>query len=365
MEKVISDDAARIAQTLERIIPADAAVLQAAQERQPQLTKPVGSLGRLEEVANRCAAICGTLTFDLSKPRIVVFAGDHGVCAEGVSPYPQIVTTQMVLNYLHGGAAINCLARSFGVELQIVDVGVIGPIPEVDGLVRRNVAKGSRNFCQEAAMSSAEMYAAMSVGVALAEEAIAAGCNLLGFGEMGIGNTTAASAITAALTGCSVAQSVGRGAGADDECLKRKISAVERALALHQPYLEDPFEILQRVGGLEIAAMCGFCLGAAAGHRPVITDGVIATSAAALAVRMNYDVKDYLFAGHSSVEPAHNFLMEIIGQRPLLSLEMRLGEGTGAALAIPIMQGAAAMFTGMATFESAGVTGAEGEVEHA
>ncbi len=354
-----------IAQTLQRISPADTAMLRAAEARQPHLTKPVGSLGRLEEIANRCAAISGTLTPDLSHPRIVVFAGDHGVCAEGVSPYPQVVTTQMVVNYLGDGAAINCLAKSFGVELRIVDVGVIGPIPEIAGLVRRNVAKGTRNFCQEPAMTSEEMNAAIEVGITMAEEAAADGCNLLGFGEMGIGNTTPASAITAALTGCPVPQAVGRGTGADDECLKRKIAVVERALALHQAHLSEPTEVLRRIGGLEIAAMSGFCLGAAACRKPVLTDGLIATSAAAVAVRMNPIVKDYVFAAHTSVEPGHKFLIEIIGQRPLLDLGMRLGEGTGAAMAIPLMQGAVAAFTGMATFESAGVATAESKQEQA
>jgi nicotinate-nucleotide--dimethylbenzimidazole phosphoribosyltransferase len=363
--EITTDQNTALTKTLQRIESADQAMLRAAEQRQPHLTKPVGSLGRLEEIANRCAAIFGTLTPSLSRPRIVVFAGDHGVCAEGVSPYPQIVTTQMVVNYLRNGAAINCLANSFGVELRIVDVGVIGPIPEIPGLVRRNVAKGTRNFCQEAAMTAEEMCAAIEVGITMAEEAAADGCNLLGFGEMGIGNTTPASAITAALTGCPVPQSVGRGTGADDECLKRKIAAVERGLALHQAHLSDPFEILRRIGGLEIAAMCGFCLGAAACRKPVLTDGLIATSAAAVAVRINPRVKDFLFAAHASVEPGHKFLMEIIGQRPLLDMGMRLGEGTGAAMAIPLMQGAVAAFTGMATFESAGVATAESKQEQA
>lgn len=345
--------------TLQRICPIDRAVLQAAEKRQFSLTKPAGSLGRLEEIANRCAAIFGTLSYSLAKPRIVVFAGDHGVCAEGVSAYPQIVTTQMVLNYLNDGAAINCLARCGGIDLKIVDVGVIGPIPELPGLVRRNVAKGTRNFCNEPAMTLDEVNAALEVGISMAEGAASDGCSLLGFGEMGIGNTTAASAITAALSGCPVNSAVGRGTGSDDAGMARKIKAIERALALHAAYLSDPLQILMRVGGLEIAAMCGFCLGAAANRKPVVTDGLIATSAAALATRMNPLVKDYLFAAHSSVEPGHKYLLEVIGQRALLDLNMRLGEGTGAALAMKIMQGAAATFNEMATFESAGVATSE------
>jgi nicotinate-nucleotide--dimethylbenzimidazole phosphoribosyltransferase len=332
-----------------------------AEARQLELTKPPGSLGRLEEIANRCAAIFESLSFRLARPRIVLFAGDHGVCAEGVSPYPQEVTAQMVLNFVRGGAAINCLARAGAIELQVVDVGVasplVGGVAEADGLISWRVAGGTRNFCREAAMSRAETEAAMAVGTGMAQHAVREGCDLLGFGEMGIGNTTAAAAITAALTGCAPSEAVGRGTGADEACLSRKISAVERALALHGGALASPLEILAHVGGLEIAAMCGFCLGAASCRRPVVMDGFIATAGAALAVGIEPHVKDYLFAGHLSPEPGHRRLLGWIGLEPLLDLEMRLGEGTGAALAMKIIQAAAEAFTGMATFTSAGVSG--------
>jgi|WetSurMetagenome_2_1015567.scaffolds.fasta_scaffold38691_2 nicotinate-nucleotide--dimethylbenzimidazole phosphoribosyltransferase len=361
MKRTSTSDTSFIAETAQRIQPANAAVLRLAEARQRQLTKPEGSLGRLEEVANRCAAIFGSLRFSVSKPRIVVFAADHGVCAEGISAYPQIVTKQMVLNCLHGGAGINCLARAGEIDLKIVDVGIIGPLEDVTGLVCRNVAMGTRNFCIAPAMTSNEAFAALRVGVEMANEAVADGCNLLGFGEVGIGNTTSASAITAALTGCPVHEAVGRGTGADPACLKRKISAIERALALHRGHLSDPIEILTRVGGLEIAAMCGFCLGAAANCRPVLTDGLIATSAAALAVSIEPKVKDYLFASHASVEPGHKHLLDLIEQRPLLNLNMRLGEGTGTALAMKIIQGAVVAFREMATFDSAGVSELEEE----
>jgi len=343
-------------ETIRSIEPVEHDLVEKARERQRLLTKPEGSLGRLEEVANRCAAIFGGLAFSVSKPRIVVFAGDHGVCAEGVNPFPQAVTAQMVLNFVHGGAAINCLARTCGVELKVVDVGVIGPLPKVAGLIDRKVAKGSRNFCQTTAMTREETLAALCVGIEMAKQAVADHCDLLGFGEMGIGNSTTASAVTAALTKRPIREVVGKGTGADDACLTRKISAVERALQLHRANLSDSFNILMSVGGLEIAAMCGFCLGAAAHRRPVLTDGFIATSAAALAVRLQPHVQDYLFAAHASAEPGHTHLLELIGQRPLLSLDMRLGEGTGAALAMKIVQAAVAAFTEMATFESAGVS---------
>jgi nicotinate-nucleotide--dimethylbenzimidazole phosphoribosyltransferase len=344
-------------ETLSRIRPVDERWAALAAARQLELTKPPGSLGRLEEVANQCAGICGTLSFTVARPRIVVFAGDHGVCAEGVSPYPQEVTTQMVLNFLRGGAAINCLTQAGGIDLKVVDVGVVGSLPAMEGLISRRVAPGTRNFCLESAMTEDEALAAVDVGIEMGNDAIASGCDLLGFGEMGIGNTTSASAITAALTGCPVRQVVGRGTGANDGCLRRKISAVERALGLHAGQLSRPLDVLTRLGGLEVAAMVGFCLGAAAGRRPVLTDGFIATSAAALAVQMKPNVKGYLIAAHASSEPGHQPLLDLIGARPLLDLEMRLGEGTGAALAMKVVQAAVAAFANMATFASAGVSG--------
>jgi nicotinate-nucleotide--dimethylbenzimidazole phosphoribosyltransferase len=343
-------------ETLQRIEPVDQGLLEIAAERQRHLTKPEGSLGRLEEVANRCFAIFGGHPFSVFKARIVVFAGDHGVCAEGVNPYPQAVTTQMVLNYLRGGAAINCLARAGGIELKIVDVGVIGPLPASSNLIDRNVAHGTRNFCAGPAMTRDEVIAALRAGIDMANDAVADGCTLLGFGEMGIGNTTPASAVAAVLTGRPVLEVVGRGTGASDDCLRRKISAVERGLALHREHLKNPLDILTNVGGLEIAAMCGFCLGAAASRRPVLADGLIATSAAALAVQMQLAVKDYLFAAHASTEPGHAPLFKLIGHQPLLDLGLRLGEGTGVALAMKLVQAAVAAFNEMATFESAEVS---------
>ena len=340
---------------MEAIRPIDAKWIDAAERHQLELTKPPGSLGRLEEIANRCAAIRETLVLTAARPRIVIFAADHGVCAEGVSAYPQEVTAQMVANYLRGGAAINALARAGDIELKVVDVGVLAPL-SVDGVVSRRAAAGTRNFCVEPAMSEAEMIAALETGIELAAEAAAEGCDVLGFGEMGIGNTTSASAITAALTGEPVESVVGRGTGVDDEGVARKRRAIERGLALHAGRLRSATGILQCVGGLEIAAMCGFCLGAA-GHRlPVVTDGFIATAAAALAVRMSPATAGYLFAAHQSVEPGHASLMAIVGQAPLLQLGMRLGEGTGAALAIGVVQAAVAAFTQMATFAGAGVS---------
>jgi nicotinate-nucleotide--dimethylbenzimidazole phosphoribosyltransferase len=335
----------------ERIQPVDPQWISRARARQLELTKPPGSLGRLEDVANRLVAIQETLAPTVDRARIVLFAADHGVCAEGVNPYPQAVTAQMVANFLRGGAAINALAHAAGVELEIVDAGVAHEIPVSEGLLRRPAGRGTANFCTGPAMTEEQAVAALLVGIERSEGA----AELLGMGEMGIGNTTAASAVTAALTGLDPATVIGHGTGADDATMARKRSAVERALALHGPHLHGPLDILERLGGFEIGAIAGLCLGAAARRCAVLVDGFIATAAAALAVRFHPAVRDYLIPAHRSTEPGHGPLLEIIGHRPLLDLEMRLGEGTGAALAVPVVRAAVAAFNGMATFASAGV----------
>jgi nicotinate-nucleotide--dimethylbenzimidazole phosphoribosyltransferase len=339
-----------------RILPIDPHWLAAAERHQNDLTKPPGALGRLEAVANRCAAIFGSLTPPVDAARIVVFAADHGVFEEGVSAYPREVTAQMVLNFMNGGAGINALAQAAGIDLVIVDAGVATPLPDLPGLIRHHVADGTRNFTREPAMTATEVNQALEAGFAECETAVVDGYTLLGCGEMGIANTTSAAAIAVALTGRPIAEVTGRGTGADDACLARKISAIERALALHGPSLATPLDVLQRLGGLEIAEMCGFFLAAASLRRPVVVDGFIAAAAAALAVRMSAPSRDYMFAAHRSAEPGHSALLDIIGHQPLLDLGMRLGEGTGAALAMHLIQSAVAAFTGMATFSSAGVS---------
>jgi nicotinate-nucleotide--dimethylbenzimidazole phosphoribosyltransferase len=349
----------RLDNLLRSIQPVDVAFIEKARARQLELTKPPASLGRLEEIANRIAAIQVTLSPSVDRSRILLFAADHGVCAEGVNPYPQAVTAQMVANFLRGGAAINAIARSVRAELEIVDAGVALDIPGEGRLIRRPIARGTKNFCVEPAMSREQASAAITMGAEMAERAVADGCRLLGIGEMGIGNTTAASALTAALTGLSAVSVTGVGTGADDACLLRKRSAIERALALHGPWIDGPLDMLARLGGFEIGAMCGCCLGAAANRCALLVDGFIATAAAALAVRFDPRVKNYLLAAHLSTEPGHAPLLQIIGQRPLLDLEMRLGEGTGAALAIPVVRSAVEAFTSMATFASAAVSDRE------
>lgn len=347
---------ARLTDLLAQIERVDSGWVEQARQRQLRLTKPPLSLGRLEEIANRVAAIQATLSPSADRAKIVVFAADHGVCEERVNPFPQAVTAQMVANFLGGGAAINVLAGVTAADLEIVDMGVATAIPVTEGLIRRSIARGTANFCRTAAMSREQALAAIFAGSERGAEAAAQGYRLLGMGEMGIGNTTSASALAAALTGLAPASVIGAGTGADAEGMARKRSAVERALALHRDHLHDPIEILARLGGFEIAAMSGFCFGAAARRSVVLVDGFIATVAAAIAVAAKAEVGEYLFAAHRSTEPGQAPLLDRMGLKPLLDLDMRLGEGTGAALAIPIVRAAVRAFTRMATFESAGVS---------
>jgi len=349
--------------TLDSIAPTDGTWLAKSQARQQTLTKPPGSLGRLEGIAERLCAIQSTLKPDVSRRRIVVFAADHGVASEGVSPYPSEVTAQMVANFLAGGAAINVLARGSGTELSVVDVGVGSDLPFNEGPAKdgvefrsRRVRNGTANMAQGPAMSEKDMLRAVSVGIEEAQRAADAGVTIVGLGEMGIGNTTAASAVTAALTGCDPPRVTGRGTGVDDAALARKIHTVDTALKVNRPRQGEPLDVLRKVGGLELAALCGLCLGGAANRLAIVTDGFIATAAAALAIALSPFLADYLFAAHLSPEPGHRVLLERIRLEPLLDLEMRLGEGTGAALAMNLVVAAAEAFNEMATFTSAGIS---------
>jgi nicotinate-nucleotide--dimethylbenzimidazole phosphoribosyltransferase len=332
---------------------------QDARRHLDDLTKPRGSLGRLEDIAAQIYAIrAGRIDLPL-RCGVCVFAADHGVTEEGVSAYPSAVTAQMVHNFLRGGAAINVLSRHCGAAIRIVDVGVDATFEDAPELVQAKVRRGSRNLRREAAMSEEEVAEAIGVGVRMAEEAADKGLQVVAGGEMGIGNTTAASAIAAMLTGLSVASLTGYGTGLDDVGKSRKMQVIEEALALHfgeHKISVAPLEILRCVGGLEIAAMTGFMLEAAAQHMAVICDGFIATSAAAVACAINPNVKEYLLAGHCSEEPGHAHLLRHIGIEPILQLNMRLGEGTGAVLAMPLIESALRLFKEMATFSSAGIS---------
>jgi nicotinate-nucleotide--dimethylbenzimidazole phosphoribosyltransferase len=339
-----------------RIEPINDSWIDAARERQLTLTKPAVSLGRLEEIANQLAAIQQTTTPGVTKKRIYVVAGDHGVTAEGVSAYPREVTAQMVDNFLHGGAAINVLARHGGIEVKVVDASVDADLSEREGLINVKQMRGTANFARGPAMTREEAERLTLAGVELARSAGAEGVNLLGIGDMGIGNTTAASAVTAALTGVDPAILTGRGTGVDDAGLNHKIEVIRRALTVNRPNRGDAIDILAKVGGAEIAVMMGIVIGAATQRIPVVADGFISTAAAALAVTLCPNASGYLFLAHRSVEPGHTALIDLIGIQPLLDLKMRLGEGTGAALAIHIIEASAKLLGEMATFAEAAVS---------
>lgn len=347
--------------TLEAVIaaiaPVDEAARTAAQERQLELTKPPTALGRLETVGNQLAAIAGTCPAPVpATPRLVIFAGDHGVVAEGVSPWPQEVTLQMAANIAHGGAGSSVMARSFGVQLRVVDVGMVTPLPADTGVIDARVRPGTASLLTEPAMSLDDARAAIAVGIREAEQAAADGVDLLLPGEVGIGNTTAAAALIAAFTARPAAEVTGRGAGSLDAMLAHKIDVVARAVARHGA-VTDPLAALASLGGLEHAAMVGLYLGAAAHHIPVILDGAISCAAALVAVALCPDVAGYLIAGHKGVEPAIGAALEALGQEPLVDLDLRLGEGTGALAAVPAVQAAAAILADMATFDEAAVAG--------
>jgi len=323
------------------------------------LTKPLGSLGRLEDLAAQIVAIRGERITEPNNKGVYIFAADHGITAEGVSAYPREVTHQMVLNFLAGGAAINVLARLHNVALHVVDIGVDADFHGIPGLLHHKVARGTANMLHAPAMTDAELAQALSIGFAIADSAAAGGQTMIAIGEMGIGNTTSASAITCALTGATATDATGRGTGVDSEAHKRKISVVNAIIAKHfgetstQPL---PLDILGCVSGLEIAAMTGMMLSAARHKLAIVVDGFISTAAAALAVAMAPSVKGYLIAGHQSEEPGHKLLLDHMSLTPVLTLNMRLGEGTGAVLAMPILDSAIALYTQMATFTSAQVS---------
>jgi nicotinate-nucleotide--dimethylbenzimidazole phosphoribosyltransferase len=329
-----------------------------ARTRLDSLTKPLGSLGRLEDMAAQWVAIRHGAPVGVLKKAVYVFAADHGITAEGVSAYPSEVTRQMVLNFLAGGAAVNVLARLHHAAVHVVDVGVDADMSGHAGLLQHKVRRGSRNMLHQPAMSEEELTVALSVGELLAEDAHAQGIDLLAVGEMGIGNTTAASVMTAALTGAPAALVTGRGTGVDDAAYEKKCAVVAAVLERHFASPAEPREVLRCAGGLEIAAMTGMILGAARRHIAIVVDGFIATAAAAVACGMEPGTRAYLFAGHQSQEPGHRALVNHLEIEPILDLRMRLGEGTGAVLAMPVLESAIRLYQEMATFASAGVSGA-------
>ncbi|MGI6467945.1 MAG: nicotinate-nucleotide--dimethylbenzimidazole phosphoribosyltransferase [Syntrophomonadaceae bacterium] len=345
--------------TLASIGDLDVEAANAAQARLDNLTKPQGSLGIMEQIVVRLAAIQGKAIPSLGPKVVMVMAGDHGVVAEGVSAYPQEVTPQMVLNFLNNGAAINVFSNYTGSKVVVTDVGVIGPAIEHPRLNVRKIREGTRNMAREAAMTEAEALAAITVGIEMVQAEIEAGATLIATGEMGIGNTTPSSAILAAFSGVDLDIITGRGTGIDDVVRQRKIAVIKQALEVNQPDPNQPLDVLRKVGGLEIAALTGVILGAAAHRVAVVVDGFISTAAALVAYKMNPDCRKFLFASHLSQEPGHRIMLEYMGLQPILHLDLRLGEGTGAVLTFPIFEAALKAMQEMATFGEAGVSNKE------
>ncbi len=340
--------------TISSVKPLDETAIQAARERQDQLTKPQGSLGVLESLSVQLAGIQGRALPVIGKKVIIVMAGDHGVVAEGVSAFPQEVTPQMVANFAAGGAGINVLARHSGCEVRVVDVGVAAPV-EIDGVLSRKVRPGTGNIAAGPAMSREEAVACLETGIEAAAAEIAAGADLIGTGDMGIGNTTPSSAILTVLSGVQLQHAVGRGTGIGAEALAHKREVIRRAIEINSPDPGDGLDVLAKVGGLEIGGLAGVILGAAAGRAPVVIDGFISTAAAMVAASLCPACKQYMIASHVSVEPGHQLMLDELGLKPMLFMDMRLGEGTGAALAASLVEAAAKVLTQMATFAEAGV----------
>jgi nicotinate-nucleotide--dimethylbenzimidazole phosphoribosyltransferase len=345
-----------LADTIARIREPDRHVADAVQRLLDAKTKPRRSLGRLEDLACQVAAIRGTRAPEPPRKAIVVMAADHGVAAEGVSAYPQEVTRQMLLNFARGGAAINALARQAGARLIVVDMGVAVPLPDEPDILSRRIGPGTRNFTRGAAMSHGAAISALEVGIAIARELATDGVTLVGIGEMGIANTTAASALTAVLTGAPIDAVTGRGTGISDDVIAHKRDVIRRAIEVNRPDPDDALDALAKLGGFEIAGLAGVALGCAAAGIPVLVDGFISGAAALVATRLAPPAAGSLLWSHCSVELGHRSILSALSARPLLDLELRLGEGTGAALAMSLVDAALAILRDMATFAAAEVT---------
>ena len=345
-----------LSETISKIPPLDNDAIQTARARQDQLTKPQGSMGRLEVIAIQLAGITAQARPRFKQPAIITMAADHGVARQGVSAYPSEVTPQMVANFLHGGAAINVLARHVGARVVVVDMGVAVELPAHRDLVNAKIACGTRDFSIGPAMTRDEARRAVEAGIQVVTQEIERGADIIGTGDMGIGNTTPSSAITATITRRPVAQVTGRGTGVDDAGLARKVATIERALAVNQPNPNDALDVLGDIGGFEIGGLAGVMIGAAARRVPVVIDGFISGAAALIAYGLAPSVQPYLVAAHRSVEIGHRAILEHLRVEPLLDLDLRLGEGTGAALGISLCLAACKILDEMATFAEAGVS---------
>ena len=342
-------------ETLKQIQPISEEWMNKAWQRLDNLTKPKRSLGHLEEIAARIVAIRQEERPEVSKKEVYVFVGDHDVVMEGVSAYPQEVTALMVKNFLAGGAGINVIARCANASVNIIDVGMKEDLQGAGGLIKRNIKKSSGNIAKGPAMTLEEVKKAIDVGFEMANHAHENGTIMIATGEMGIGNTTPSSAVMAALLPAEVIDVTGTGTGLDEEGLRHKVEVIEQALEINRKSLTDPISILAALGGLEIAAICGLCLGGAARHMVVVVDGFISTAGALVAMRLNQRVRDYLFFSHRSSEKGHGAFFQKEGLQPILDLDLRLGEGTGAGLAMQIIENAVRIHNEMATFEEVGI----------
>lgn len=346
---------------IQNIIEPDKKIYAAAQKRLREQARPAGCLGLLEEVGARLAGICGTLDARLQNKVIVTCAGDHGICAEGVSLFPSDVTPQMVYNFVNGGASINVLARHAGARVEVADLGVAVDFESDLPIFHKKVRKGTDNFAGGPAMTRDEAVESIEAGIEIVDELAAKGpIDLLGTGDMGIGNTTPSTAIIAAYSNMPVADLTGRGTGLDDEGLKVKIAAIEKGLAVNSPDPTDPVDVLSKVGGFEIGGLAGLVIGAASHKVPVVCDGFISTAGALLACELAPKARDYLFAGHNSVEVGHRYMLEHLNLVPLLDLGFRLGEGTGAALAMELIDAATRILCDIKTFDEVAIADAQG-----
>jgi nicotinate-nucleotide--dimethylbenzimidazole phosphoribosyltransferase len=345
----------RLQEILDAIKPTDEILFKKARERLDRMAIPRGSLGRLEEFAQRIVAIRGTLNPEIKQKTVVVFAGDHGVVGEGVSAFAQDVTMQMVYNFIRGGAGINVLAGHIGAQVVVVDIGVAGDLEPEEGLLLRKVEKGTRNIAKGPAMGREEALRALLIGVDVAHDLKSQKVDIIGTGDMGIGNTTPSSAIAAVLTRRDVEEVTGKGTGINDEMLINKINVIKKSINLNQPDPADPIDVLAKLGGFEIAGIAGLIIGAAFHKIPVVIDGFISTAAALVAVSIKTDINGYIFAAHKSQERGHAVLLEWLAQKPILDLSLRLGEGTGAALGMSLIESGVKILAEVLTFEEAGV----------
>jgi len=345
----------KLERTIERIGPLDEDAMQQARERQEELTKPPGSLGVLEDISIQIAGITKDPTPTIDRKYIITMAGDHGIVESGIGIFPQEVTMQMVYNFLSGGAAINVLARHVGADIVVVDMGVKGELEPHPKLIIKKIDYGTNNMEKGPAMTREQAIASIEAGIDVFEQVYANGCDIVGTGDMGIGNTSPSSAMTAVFTGLPIEKVTGRGTGIDDERLARKIEVLKRAIAINKPDPNDPIDVLQKVGGFEIGGICGVILGACARRVPVVSDGFISGAGALLAYELCPTIRDYLIAAHKSVEPGHTSILQKVGVTPILDFGMRLGEGTGAALGIGIAEASVRVLREMRTFAEAGV----------